>query len=122
MRQLRRWSPLMALILVLAPGAASGRDAPAGVSKPTGAALKLMVVYEGVGSVTNPEAPEGAIAAAKAINAAGGIKGRPIQIIACDTKSDPTTATGCGRRAVSEGVVAIVGSITLFGGRFMPLM
>ena len=79
-------------------------------AKPTGAPLKLMVVYEGVGPISSPEVPEGAIAAAKAINARGGIKGRPVQIIACDTKNDPTTATGCGRRAVSDGVVAMVGN------------
>jgi ABC-type branched-subunit amino acid transport system substrate-binding protein len=112
----------MALIIVLAPGAASGREARAAISKPTGAPLKLMVVYEGVGSVTNPEAPDGAIAAAKAIDATGGINGRPVQIIPCDTKNDPTTASGCGRAAVSDGVVAVVGSISLYGDRFMPLL
>src|SRR5262249_50082610 len=68
------------------------------------------------------EVSEGAIAAAKSINAAGGIKGRPVEIIRCDTKADPNVATECGRTAVSQGVVAMVGNLTIFGNRFMPLM
>lgn len=122
-QQLRRASASIALVSVLALGAGSLLSASAATSaKPTGAPLKLMVVYEGSAGVTNPEAPDGAIAAAKAINARGGIKGRPVQIIACDTKNDPTTATGCGRRAVSGGVVAVVASVSIFGNRFMPLL
>ncbi len=121
MTHLRRRSILIAPILVLAGGVVLGTGA-AGASKPTGAPLKLMVVYEGSGAVANPEIPEGARAAAKAINAKGGINGRLVQIVACDTKSDPTIATGCGRRAVSDGVVGIVGTVTLYGDRFMPLL
>jgi ABC-type branched-chain amino acid transport systems, periplasmic component len=91
-------------------------------AKPDGAPLMLMVVYEGSGPTASPEVAEGAIAAAKAINASGGIKGRPVQIIRCDTKNDPNVAAECGRKAVSKGVVAMVGNLTLYGGQFMPLM
>ena len=87
-----------------------------------GAPLKLMVVYESVGPSASPEVPEGAIAAAKAINTSGGIKGRPVQIIRCDTKADPNVASECGRTAVAAGVVAMVGNLTIYGDRFMPLM
>jgi ABC-type branched-subunit amino acid transport system substrate-binding protein len=88
----------------------------------TGAPVKLMVVYESTGPSAVPEVPEGVIAAAKAINAGGGIKGRPVQVIRCDTKADPNVATECGRKAVAEGVVAMVGNLTIYGNRFMPLM
>jgi ABC-type branched-subunit amino acid transport system substrate-binding protein len=81
-----------------------------------------MVVYEGRGATASPDVPEGAIAAAKAINAAGGIKGRPVQIIRCDTKNDPNVATQCGRKAVAERVVAMVGNLTIYANRFMPLL
>jgi ABC-type branched-subunit amino acid transport system substrate-binding protein len=120
---LRRRAILIPLAVVFSAAAAFMTGAaPAGASKPAGAPLKLMAIYEGVGAVTNPEVPDGARAAAKAINAKGGIDGRPVQIIACDTKSDPTIATSCGRRAVSDGVVGVVGTVTLYGDRFMPLL
>lgn len=122
MWQPRRRAILVALTLVVTAGAALGAGVPSRASKPTGAPLKLMVIYEGVGAVVNPEVPEGARAAAKVINAKGGVQGRPVQIIACDTKSDPTIATGCGRQAVSDGVVGVVGSVSIYGDRFMPLL
>ena len=88
----------------------------------TGEPVKLMVVYESTGPSAVPEVSEGAIGAAKAVNAGGGIKGRPVEVIRCDTKADPNVATECGRKAVAEGVVAMVGNLTIFGNRFMPLM
>jgi ABC-type branched-subunit amino acid transport system substrate-binding protein len=102
--------------------ASGGDSSDTAAAKLTGAPLRLMTVYEGKGPSSVPEISEGAIAAAKAINARGGIDGRPVQVIRCDTKSDPNVATECGRKAVAEGVVAMVGNITIFGNRFMPLM
>jgi branched-chain amino acid transport system substrate-binding protein len=81
-----------------------------------------MIVYESTGPSASPEIYGGAIAAADAINAGGGIGGRPVQIIRCDTKADPNVATECGRKALSEGVVAMVGNLTIFSNRFMPLL
>jgi ABC-type branched-subunit amino acid transport system substrate-binding protein len=118
----------MALGLVLAAAAcSSGPPSPAGggsaaVVGVTGAPLKLMSVYESTGPSASPEVPEGAIAAAKAINARGGIKGRPVEIIPCDTHADPNTAAACGRTAVSQGVLAMVGDLTIYGNEFMPLL
>ena len=132
MTQGRRWSIRGALMLVAALGVAgcgggtkhtsASSSSAAAAAEPTGAPLKLMVVYEGTGPSSVPEVREGAIAAAKAINAEGGIKGRPVEVVQCDTKADPNVAAGCGRSAVAEGVVAMVGNITIFGNQFMPLM
>src|SRR4051812_42338347 len=108
MTHLRRRPIQIALVLVGALGAAASSLAAVTGTKPTGAPLKLMVVYEGRGASASPDVPEGAIGAAKAINARGGIKGRPVQIIRCDTKNDPNVATQCGRKAVANGVVAMV--------------
>jgi ABC-type branched-subunit amino acid transport system substrate-binding protein len=121
MTSLRRRPTLIALVLVGALGGAGSLAAETG-TKPAAAPLKLMVVYEGTGATASPDVPEGAIGAAKAINAAGGIKGRPVQIIRCDTKNDPNVATQCGRKAVANGVVAMVGNLTIYGSRFMPLL
>jgi branched-chain amino acid transport system substrate-binding protein len=113
---------LLALALSLTALAGSARVESATAATPSGAPLKLMIVYESTGPSASPEISEGAIAAAHAINASGGIKGRPVQIIRCDTKANPNVATECGRKAVSEGVVAMVGNLTIFSNRFMPLL
>lgn len=123
MSPLRRTMTLIAMLLSVAAATAGSRGVSAAISaKPVGAPVKLMVVYEGFGPSASPDVREGAIGAAKAINAGGGIKGRPVQIIPCDTKNDPNVATQCGRRAVSEGVVAFVGDLTIYSDRFMPLL
>jgi ABC-type branched-subunit amino acid transport system substrate-binding protein len=122
MTHLRRGPAQIALGLVASLGVAASGLAAATAAKPSGPPLKLMVVYEGRGASASPDVPEGAIAAAKAINAGGGIKGRPVQIIRCDTQNDPNVATQCGRKAVAEGVVAMVGNLTIYANRFMPLL
>jgi ABC-type branched-subunit amino acid transport system substrate-binding protein len=131
MPQIHRRGVHIALLALLMSSAGCGGDtqhSPTGdastttASTPTGAPVKLMVVYESVGPSAVPQVPEGAIAAAKAINAQGGIKGRPVRIIRCDTKADPNVATRCGRRAVAEGVVAMVGDLTIYGNQFMPAL
>jgi branched-chain amino acid transport system substrate-binding protein len=46
------------------------------------------------------------------INAAGGIKGRKVELIAYDTQGDATKAVQAATRLVKEGVVAIIGPST----------
>src|SRR5690349_13944734 len=51
--------------------------------------------------------------AAKDINAAGGILGRPVEVVYADDKTDPAVATDGTRRLIErDGVVALVGPIT----------
>jgi branched-chain amino acid transport system substrate-binding protein len=50
-------------------------------------------------------------------NEEGGINGRPIELTVCDTKMNPNTATECGRKAVEEEVVAVVGGASTFDGQ-----
>jgi urea transport system substrate-binding protein len=51
--------------------------------------------------------------AAKDINAAGGILGRPVEVVYADDKTDPAVATDMTRRMIErDGVVALVGPIT----------
>src|SRR5215475_12965764 len=37
----------------------------------------------------------------------GGIGGRPIEVVTCETGGDPAGATDCGNRMVEKGVVAV---------------
>jgi branched-chain amino acid transport system substrate-binding protein len=43
------------------------------------------------------------------INAAGGVLGRPFELVVADTETDPDAAVAGARTLVAEGVVAIVG-------------
>ncbi len=49
-------------------------------------------------------------AAQEYINANGGINGRPLEVINCDSQGTADGAGTCAREAVSEGVTAVVGS------------
>jgi branched-chain amino acid transport system substrate-binding protein len=37
----------------------------------------------------------------------GGVGGRPIELVTCETGGDPATATDCANRLITEGVVAV---------------
>ena len=55
-----------------------------------------------------PEHLEGLKAAVAAVNAAGGINGRPLQLEFCDGKFDPNAEINCARQLVSKKVVAAI--------------
>ncbi|KKD06626.1 ABC transporter substrate-binding protein [Streptomyces sp. WM6386] len=91
---------------------------------PTGEPIKLMVIAQL--STTNQtetsEAVSAAKAAASAINARGGIGGRPLQILGCDDKTDANAAAACARKAASEGAVATVGQASAMGDTINPVL
>jgi branched-chain amino acid transport system substrate-binding protein len=96
-----------------------------GAKTPTGEPLLLGAIAEGENatpSSTNLSVVLDATeAAAEAINADGGIDGRPIEIVECDTAGDPNQAAECGRKMVDEGVVALVGAFSAFSQGFLPV-
>lgn len=91
-------------------------------AKTTGDPVEVMVIYEKSAGVANPEIPDGAKAAAKALNKKTGVGGRPVKVLVCDTNNDPNTAADCGRQAVDQGVVALIGVLTPHSTGFMSLM
>jgi ABC-type branched-subunit amino acid transport system substrate-binding protein len=83
-------------------------------STPTGAAIKIGAIEADSSSLpagTAPEATSGVQAAVDAINAAGGIKGHKLDLINCNDQADPNTAVSCVNSELSQGIVAVVGSI-----------
>ena len=54
----------------------------------------------------------GALVALEEINAAGGIKGRPLELLVRDDKDDPDTALAVDEALAAEGVVALVGHMS----------
>lgn len=78
--------------------------------------IKVMVIEAMTGPAgVDTTSPKGAQAAASAINAAGGIGGRKIDVLSCDSASDPNQAAVCAREAVSDHAMAVVGTFEPLG-------
>jgi ABC-type branched-subunit amino acid transport system substrate-binding protein len=128
------------LILVLAPlaagfvlvagcssssGSSASGSAGAGsaASTATGSPVKVMVL----GSIQSsqlavPGIQYGAQAGADALNAAGGLNGHKIDLIACNDQAEENIAAACARQAVSDKVIAVVGTLTLYGPAVLPIL
>src|SRR4051794_10278770 len=103
----REGASMKRAVLVLACGA-TACSVVAGSATAQRTPVKLMVIAPVATPIQNvPDAEAGAQAAAAAINKAGGINGRAIQIEFCNTRSAVNAATQCARQAVSDQVVAV---------------
>lgn len=58
----------------------------------------------------------------EAVNANGGIAGRPLKSTFCDAKGTPTDAAACARKAVQDKAVAVVGNFTFTGDAIVPIL
>jgi branched-chain amino acid transport system substrate-binding protein len=58
----------------------------------------------------------------EAINEAGGINGRPIEVEFCNDRSDPNEASACARRAGEIGAVAALGGVTQQAPAILPVL
>ena len=102
-------SILVTIFLVIAILAtACGGKAPGGANAP----IKIGVIYNVTGGQASLDVPSnnGAKLAAKEINAAGGVLGRPIEIVFYDGKSDATVIGNAATQlAETDKVVAMLG-------------
>ena len=69
-----------------------------------------------------PTIPLGAQIAVDEVNAAGGINGRPLELVVCNDELDPNKASACVQQAVQDGVVALVGGLSVFEPIVFPLL
>ena len=60
------------------------------------------------GTAPFPDQADGARAAVKAVNAAGGVNGRELKLTVCDTNLVQTKALQCARNVVKSNAVAVV--------------
>lgn len=96
-------------------------DSPTGsASAPSGDALH-------VGLIANTTSLEflkqGAQVAIEAINAAGGVKGRPLELVACDNQLNANAAAACARQMADDPkLVATVATVSSFGGDTNPVL
>jgi ABC-type branched-subunit amino acid transport system substrate-binding protein len=118
----QRSSRRAGLVAVLAVGALIAVAAASAGSK-AGTPIKLMVIAPVATPIQNyPDAQAGAQAAAAAINKAGGIKGRQIEITFCNTQSQANVAVGCARQAVDDKATAVVGHISTLSTLEEPIL
>jgi branched-chain amino acid transport system substrate-binding protein len=77
---------------------------------------------DATGADRQPEIAAAANARVSYINAHGGINGRQVKLISCNTKTDPNVATQCARQAVSEKVAAVVGLTSNNEQQILPIL
>lgn len=71
--------------------------------------IGFSVPLTGASAKGGQDMENGAQMAIDAINAAGGVSGRPVQLMAIDDGCEPQQAVQAGNKLVSQGVVAVVG-------------
>jgi branched-chain amino acid transport system substrate-binding protein len=69
-----------------------------------------------------PDIETGLKAAAKAINAAGGINGKQVSVTVCNDGGNVNQATACAREAVTGKYAAIVGGVSLYYNSIFPVI
>jgi ABC-type branched-subunit amino acid transport system substrate-binding protein len=113
---------LAASLVVLAGCGGGDSDSDSGAGSESGS-LKVMVIggFESE-TLSVPQLVDGAEAAAKAINADGGINGKDLEVLTCNTREDENQAAKCARDAVSEGVFAAVGASTTKSAATLPVL
>lgn len=94
-----------------------------GESVEPGETLKIMAfgTYESQ-NLNLDQARAGVVAHVKVLNEAGGVAGHPIEVIVCNDNFDPNEAASCARRAVDEGVVALVGPASGYASTALPVL
>jgi ABC-type branched-subunit amino acid transport system substrate-binding protein len=104
-------------------GSSGGSASTPAADKPTGEPIKVMTVAAvNWNGPAYPNILNTAKTYEKWINDRGGINGHPLEVTVCDEQGDPNRLATCGRNAVSEKMVAVIGSFTLTGDRIVPIL
>ena len=125
---------LVAAVIAAGCGSSSSSSAGSGASQsgstqsqstqPKGAPIKVMAIAP----LTIPQTGSNesvwgdvALARAEAINRAGGIHGRPLDVILCNEQDNPNMEVDCARQAIADKVVAIAGCNCPFSDNSLPV-
>jgi branched-chain amino acid transport system substrate-binding protein len=109
-----------ALTACASSGATAGSTSSSSAASGSASPYKIMVMGPassgaGVQTPPQPEVIVGAQAAARAINAAGGVDGHPIQLETCDSQGTKNGGVICATKAVQDKVLAVVGALDFYG-------
>lgn len=122
MKKRKLISILLVLCLCLGLAACGGSDTPAQSASSdkdeapasSGDPIVIGIISPNTGALAayGNGITTGADLAVEEINAAGGILGRPVEVIKTDDQSDPTECLNAFNSLVSQGVTLIIGSAT----------
>lgn len=121
----RRTALVLSVLAVPGVLGACGRDDGGSDNASAGgdAPIKVMAIAASGSPIQNyPDIEAGGKAAAKAINDAGGIKGRDVEFLFCNDQAEANKSVSCAREAVSEKVAAVVGQVSLFTSQTLPML
>ncbi|MFQ3663574.1 MAG: ABC transporter substrate-binding protein [Chloroflexaceae bacterium] len=113
----RMLSTLVAVVLITllaACGAPAAQPtAPAASPAPAAETIKIGALYGITGGMSSIDAPglNGMKLAVKEINAAGGVLGRQLELIAVDGKTDQTTTTNAASELINVHKVVVIGGL-----------
>jgi ABC-type branched-subunit amino acid transport system substrate-binding protein len=111
-----------ATLLLLATACAVSTGGPAAAAGKPPITILTYGDTTGLAPVPQDEFQNGVIAAVDAFNASGGVQGRKINLITCDSAFSATAASACVANAKAEGVVAAIPSVTLVDNVTTPLL
>jgi ABC-type branched-subunit amino acid transport system substrate-binding protein len=101
----------------------SGSSASGSGSSASGGTVTVMVLGSLQSqAVSVPGIQYGVTAGADELNAAHGLGGHKINVIACNDQLEINLATACAREAVTDKVLAVVGSLTIYGNAVIPVL
>jgi ABC-type branched-subunit amino acid transport system substrate-binding protein len=114
-----------ATIAIAASGCGSSNDSGgSSTASSSSEPIKVLAFGEitGVGPNPQPAPLDGVKAAVNAFNDAGGVAGRKIQLIECDTKLKPAVAAGCVADAKKQGAIAAIPYLEILDAVTTPLL
>lgn len=79
--------------------------------------IRLGMINQDTGAIgAFPELTAAARAGVRFVNEElGGVDGRPVELLTCDTAFSPEGSTRCAQQLVSQGAVAVTGGIDIWG-------
>lgn len=115
-------SVAVALLLAACGSSSTSSSSSSSSSASSGTPIKIMGLGTFQATVAYPEAPPAFKSEVNAINAAGGIKGRKLELTICNDQGSPEVAAKCARQAVEQGDVATMGSYSVQAASFLPIL
>jgi branched-chain amino acid transport system substrate-binding protein len=127
----RRWSAALTVLVVgglavtaCSSSSGSGGTAAGSGSTSSGAPITFGIIYPVNSQIYSvPGPPRAAQVAVKAINAAGGVNGHPIKVVACDDQTSPSVSTQCINSLVkSDNIVSLLASNSYETATWYPIL
>jgi branched-chain amino acid transport system substrate-binding protein len=95
-----------------APASSSKSSAQQGVDR---GVITVGGIYDETGPIDSTVERDTVRSYFDLVNAQGGVNGYKLQLIDCDSKYDPSAAHQCAQKLISQGVLAIVGWLSVSG-------